>query len=91
MRISYNTNLLQNLVGFMIAHLTVTKNHYNKKHTRLFSKLTVKKTKKKKKKTLLIYLKFLTQSMVFMNIFCSVCDYLPLVLSQILSLKILMP
>ena len=89
MRISYNTSLLQNLVGFMIAHLIVTKTNYNKKHTRLSSKLTIKKTKIVTAH--LIYFKFLTQSINFMNIFCSVHDYLPLILSQILSLKILMP
>ena len=89
MRISYNTSLLQNLVGFMIAHLIITKINYNKKHTRLSSKLTIKKAKIVTAHW--IYFKFLTQSINFMNIFCSVHDYLPLTLSQILSLKILMP
>ena len=43
-----NENYLQYKFApkFVIAYLTVTKINYNKKHTILFSKLTIKKTKK---------------------------------------------
>ena len=73
-----NENYLQYKFApkFVIAYLTVTKINYNKKHTILFSKLTIKKTKKI---TPLFYLFWIfTQSIILINIFFSVHDYLPL-------------